>query len=188
MNFVRKHLNIIVFIVSLLLVGVDQLIKYFAIQYLAPLDTYPLWEDILHLTYIENKGAAFGILSGKTFWLVGVTGIVILALIIALLLKKIRSPWLMWAVGLIIGGGIGNLIDRICRGYVVDYIHVKLIKFAIFNFADCCVVIGTIMLVVYFLLIEGRESKKKKNLSDVEANDRTELPQTLETQDETHGE
>ena len=93
----KIYLNYIVLLVSLLLVGVDQLIKYLAIQFLAPLETYPLWEDILHLTYVENKGAAFGIFSGKTFWLVGVTGVVILVLLLALLFRKIKTPMLMWA-------------------------------------------------------------------------------------------
>ena len=62
----------------------------------------------------------------------------------------------------IIGGGIGNLIDRIFRGYVVDYVHVRFIQFPIFNFADCLVVIGTIMIIIYFLFIEGRKKTDEK--------------------------
>lgn len=157
MNLIKKHMNFLVLAASLLMVGLDQLFKDLAIRYLSPIETYPLIQDVLHLTYLENRGAAFGIFEGRTFWLVGVTGAVVLVLIVLLVLNKIHSPMLMWAMGLIIGGGIGNLIDRIFRGYVVDYIHLKFIHFAIFNFADCCVVIGTALLVIYFLFFEGKK-------------------------------
>ena len=69
---------------------------------------------------------------------------------------------------LIIGGGIGNLIDRIFRTFVVDYIHVKFVKFAIFNFADCCVVVGTILFIFYFLFLEGKRIKKHDQTQEID--------------------
>lgn len=166
MDLIKKHLNYVIIFVSILIVGIDQLLKYLAIQFLSPIETFPLIRGVLNFTYCENKGAAFGIFEGRTFLLVGVTGVVLLALLILLLIKKLpTSPLAMWGIGLIIGGGVGNLVDRIFRGFVVDYIHLKFIKFAIFNFADCCVVIGTILFIIYFLFIEGKkDSSQTKEL------------------------
>jgi signal peptidase II len=161
------YLRFVVFAVSLVLVGLDQLFKFLAVEYLSPIESYPIWDGVLRLTYVENPGAAFGIFAGKTVLLTGVTGILILGLTVLLLWGKIKSTYLMWCAGLIIGGGIGNLIDRIAMQYVVDYIHVELFHFAVFNFADCCVVIGTILIIIYFLFIEGRkEDEQKKEISN----------------------
>ena len=168
MNFMKKHLNYVILAVSVLIIGLDQLFKYLAIQFLSPIETMPLIDGVLNLTYCENKGAAFGIFAGRTFLLVGVTGGVLLLLIVLLILNKFSSPVLMWAVGLIIGGGIGNLIDRIFRTFVVDYIHVKFVKFAIFNFADCCVVVGTILFIFYFLFLEGKRIKKHDQTQEID--------------------
>lgn len=162
MNIIKKHLNYFVLFAALVAIGLDQLFKYLATQFLSGIETLPLINGVLNLTYLENRGAAFGIFQGKKFLLVGITGLLILGLIVLLLAGRIRSTMLMWAVGLIIGGGIGNLIDRIFRGYVVDYVHVRFIQFPIFNFADCLVVIGTIMIIIYFLFIEGRKKTDEK--------------------------
>ena len=164
----KTYLRFVVFAVSLILVGLDQLFKFLAVEYLSPIESYPIWDGVLRLTYVENPGAAFGIFAGKAILLTGVTGVLILALTVLLLWGKIKSTYLMWCVGLIIGGGIGNLIDRIAMQYVVDYIHVELFNFAVFNFADCCVVIGTVLIIVYFLFIEGRKGNRGKEKTDSE--------------------
>lgn len=154
-------------VVAAALIGIDQWIKYLAVTYLAPIQIFPLWDGVFQLTYVENSGAAFGMLSGKTFILVGVTGLVLLGLIVAILLGKVKSNFLVWSLALIIGGGVGNLIDRIALGYVVDYLHVTLIDFAVFNFADCCVVVGTILLVIYFLFLE-RQAVNQQSIENAE--------------------
>lgn len=153
--------------VSAALVGLDQLFKYLAIVYLSDKLTLPIWQDVFHLTYIENRGAAFSMLEGRRFFLVILTGVVILFGIYILLSGKIKSKFLMWAVALGIGGGIGNMIDRIFRGYVVDYLDFRIIKFAIFNFADCCVVAATIMIMIYILFIyKDKTLEEKKKLPE----------------------
>lgn len=76
--------------------------------------------------------------------------------------SKKQQPFLIWSVALIISGGIGNLIDRIFLGYVVDFIDLRIINFAVFNFADCCVVIGVIMVFIYVLFLSGRKEKTKE--------------------------
>ena len=155
----------IALIVAAVLVGVDQLIKYIVDTTMSVGDSIAVWNGVFHWTYIHNTGAAFGIFENQRWLLVGLTSVVILLLIIVLLLKKIRSPFLIWSLSLIIAGGIGNLIDRIFRHYVIDYIEVRLINFAVFNFADCCVVVGTILVVCYLLfgdLVNHRLEERRR--------------------------
>lgn len=149
--------------VSAVLVGIDQFFKYLAIVYLSDQLTMPIWTDVFHLTYIENRGAAFSLLEGKRFFLVILTSLVILFGIYLILAGKIKNKFLLWSVALGIGGGIGNVVDRIFRGYVVDYLDLRIIKFAIFNFADCCVVIATIMIMIYILFIYKDKTMIEKN-------------------------
>ena len=156
-------LKYIVLLFSIGLVGVDQLLKWIAQVNLAnlPERTLPIIQNVFHLTYVENRGAAFGMLDGKGIFLVVMTSVVIVGAIIFMLIDRIKSPFLMWSLGLIIGGGAGNLIDRLFRSYVIDYLDVRIIHFAVFNFADCCVVIGTILLMVYIVFHEVKSTKKK---------------------------
>ena len=161
-------------IVAAALVGADQLIKYIVDTTMSVGDSIPVWNGVFHWTYIHNTGAAFGIFENQRWLLVGLTSAVLLLLIVLLLLKKIKSPFLIWSLSLIIAGGAGNLIDRFFRHYVIDYIEVRLINFAIFNFADCCVVVGTILVVCYLLfgelvqhrLEEHRRRKHPERFSD----------------------
>ncbi len=142
------------------LVVIDQIIKVLAIKFLAPMSTFPIIKDVLHLTYVENRGAAFGIFKDQKWFLIGVTGIFLTVLLILLIKKKFSSSkMLVFTIASIIAGGVGNLIDRIFRGFVVDYIDFRIINFAVFNFADCCVVIGTFFL--FFFLLFMSESKTK---------------------------
>ena len=145
---------------ALVLIGIDQAIKLWAVASLQPVGTIPLIQDVLHLTYVENYGAAFSIMQNRKWFLVGVTSLVIVAALVALLSGKLKGRFLVSSVALILAGGAGNLIDRVVRGYVVDYIDFRLINFAVFNFADCCVVIGTLMFAVYILWLEPKEKAK----------------------------
>lgn len=146
---------------SALIVGLDQLFKYFAIIYLSnDILTLPIIKDVFHLTYIENRGAAFSILEGKQIFLVGLTTLILLALTVFILMDRIKSKFLIWSLALVIGGGIGNLIDRVLRGFVVDYLDFRIIDFAVFNFADCCVVVGTGLIMIYVLFLDRKNSSK----------------------------
>ncbi len=149
-------LKYVVLAFAAVLVGLDQLFKWLAQTRLPPRPggTLPLIQDVFHLTYLENRGAAFGIFQGKAFFLIGLTGLILLALAGLILSGRLRSPFLLWAAGLIIGGGIGNLIDRIFHGYVIDYLDFRLIHFAIFNFADCCVVVGTLLVLIKLVFFD----------------------------------
>ncbi len=144
----------------LALVGIDQLFKYLVITYLQPVGSLPLAKGIFHLTYVENFGAAGGILQGKQILLIVVTSIVIAGLLILLILKKIPGRLLPWMLGLVIAGGIGNLLDRIFRGFVIDYLDFCWIHYPVFNFADCCVVVGVFFIAVSILRTERKQEKK----------------------------
>lgn len=134
--------------ILILLIASDQIAKYLAVQYLLPIDTLPLVQDVLHLTYAENTGAAFSMLSGNQTLLIGVTSVtlVIMAVILFVIRKKPNELLMQFAMIMILGGGIGNLIDRVRLHYVVDFIDFRLINFAIFNLADTWVNIGTALL------------------------------------------
>lgn len=146
---------------SVLLIVIDQIIKFFAVENLSKIiDGIPIINKVLHLTYVENRGAAFGIFEGKTAFLSFLT-IIMLGIAIGLIFyKKIQSKFLIISLSLIVAGGIGNLIDRIFRGFVVDYIDVRIINFAIFNLADCFVVTGGVLVVFYVLFIDVKKPKK----------------------------
>ena len=145
------------------LVGIDQLIKYWASTQLVNVPTIPIIKDVFHLTYAENTGAAFSSFAGQKWLLVGVTSIMLVIILVFMIKRVITSPLAIVAETLILGGGIGNLIDRVFLGYVVDYLDFRLINFAIFNFADSCVVVGTILFMIYLLFFDKtlfRDEKK----------------------------
>ena len=139
--------------------GLDQLFKYWAVTYLQPVGTIPLVDGKFHLTYVENFGAAGGILQGKQILLILVTSVVLAILLVLLVLKKIPGRFLPWMVGIVIAGGIGNLLDRIFRGFVVDYLDFCWIHYPVFNFADCCVVVGVFIIAGYVLWNEKKQGK-----------------------------
>ncbi len=143
------------------LAGIDQLLKYWVVGALAGGNQIDIIPGVLQLLYHENTGAAFGIFQEKRIILVGVTFVMLLALVFLIVSRKIKEKWIIWGLTLIAGGGIGNLIDRIFRGYVVDYIYFSPINFPVFNFGDCCVVVGTILIMYYILFLEEKRKKGK---------------------------
>lgn len=148
----------------LLMAGVilaDQLTKILALQYLAPVGSYPLWEDVLHLTYVENTGAAFGMLKDHRWVFLVISTVALGGMIVYMFLNKSRHPLEAVAVAFIVGGGIGNMIDRVARGFVVDFVDVKCIPFwkYIFNVADIFVCVGCGLFILYVLLYETRVKK-----------------------------
>lgn len=150
-----------------ILAGVDQFIKIWAIDNLKGKDSIEFIKlndlKVIDLTYLENDGAVFGSFSGQRVMLI--TFSIVMVLIMGYMLIKYgkTSKLLHSSLILIISGGIGNAIDRIFRGgNVVDFIEIKLFNFAIFNFADICVVIGTCLLLLYIILSEVKERKSIK--------------------------
>ncbi len=141
---------IIVFAVIL-----DQVTKYLARVYLKPVGSIQLIPNVFHFTYVENRGAAFGILQNQRWFFILITIIVVLAIVYYMFTHYNDSLLLNIALSMILGGAIGNLIDRIRFGYVVDLFHFILIDYPVFNIADSFVVVGTILLAYYILFITG---------------------------------
>ncbi len=168
--FFSKNQKIIATITIILLVLADQLIKVFVDNSMQLNESIPLINNVLHITYVLNDGAAFSFLSGQAWILCGFTSVVMAVLIYLLFSKMVHHPLAIWSISLIISGGIGNLIDRFFRGEqlffgnVIDYVDFRLINFAVFNFADCCIVIGTILLSIYLIFFENaKNAEETKN-------------------------
>ena len=128
---------------------------------LLPVGSKPFIPHVLELYYLLNDGMTFSMLSGKRTLLVIVTGVMLAVLAGMLLLRKMprleRAAWI-----LVVGGGVGNLIDRIRTGVVVDYLNCLFINFPVFNFADVCICVGVGLLVLSLLLDMRREQKAKQ--------------------------
>ena len=159
-------LQAITIISMLLLVLLDQVIKILVLNHLSPIGSFPLIDGIIQLQYAENTGAAFGSFSAHTNWLSIFTFVVIVVGTVLLLTKKIKFGVEYVCTTAILAGGLGNLIDRVYRGFVVDYIEPLFIDFAIFNFADILVTCGAIVLVVWIIIYIIRESVREKNQND----------------------
>ncbi|MGL5694340.1 MAG: signal peptidase II [Peptostreptococcaceae bacterium] len=146
-------------LIIVLLIGLDQLSKYWALNYLKEAGSIPVIENIFHLTYVENRGAAFGMFQNNQMIFVVVA---LIASIVGLYYLHTKKVHLIGKVGilLIISGAIGNLIDRVRLGFVVDYFDFRIIWEYVFNVADVFVVVGTILLCVYILFFEDKEMVK----------------------------
>ncbi len=145
-----------------MIVGMDQLFKYWVLQVLEPIQVYPLIEGVFQFRYLENRGMAFGLMEEQWWLLIGGTAVILIAGLVVIFMKKIHSKWLLAALSLAIGGGIGNLIDRIFRGYVVDYLDFCAINFAVFNFADMCVSAAMIMFIIWLLFFHTEPKQAGK--------------------------
>ncbi|MDU7966485.1 MAG: signal peptidase II [Paeniclostridium sordellii] len=136
------------------LIAIDQISKYVAVNYLANIGSIPIIKNIFHLTYVENRGAAFGMFQNNQIIFIVVA---IAACVFGLyyLYKKDLNILGKSAIILIISGALGNLIDRIRLGFVVDYFDFRVIWDYVFNVADVFVVVGTILLCVYIIFFEN---------------------------------
>jgi signal peptidase II len=141
----------------------DQLTKKLAVLYLQELDTLPIIKDVIHLTYSENTGAAFGMLKDQRWIFLVFSSVAIIAIAAYLIVSKPKNKLYVTALAFVLAGGIGNMIDRIAYGYVVDFIDFTLIDFAIFNVADSFITVGACLLVLYFVLFETKSVKKNED-------------------------
>lgn len=128
---------------------IDRLIKIAVMAYLIPNETKAMIPQVFHLTLVFNPGAAFGLMAGWTWIFVITAVLVLLGIIYAQFRLKIENRFIRLAMGMIGGGALGNLLDRILTGKVIDYLDFRLWPF-VFNFADSMIVIGTVLLLVCF--------------------------------------
>ena len=157
-----------VLIFTAILVLIDQMSKYLVVEFLKDQPPIVVIEDVLNFFYVENRGAAFGIMQDMRLFFIVITMIIVLA-ILFILFKNYKNNSLLFniSLALILGGAIGNFIDRFRLHYVVDFISFRIFgyDFAVFNLADVFIVIGTILLAIMILLYENpKRGNKWKNL------------------------
>ena len=148
-------------IVGAVLVVIDQVIKYFVSAYLQPIGSVNVIDNLFSLTYVENKGVAFGMFSGMHWLFIALTSVLLAIIIFYMFKKRPKGRFFYICAALIIGGGVGNLIDRIFYGYVIDYISLSFFP-PVCNFADYCITAGTILLVIYLLFFSDMLDSSKK--------------------------
>ena len=158
---------VISFIVAILIVVADQLIKLLVVNTIQGGNDVSILNGLVKFTYLENRGMAFGMLQNARWMFIIFTSIVMIAIVAYMIKTKPQSKFLLISLALVLGGGIGNLIDRIFLGYVIDYIQLSFFS-PVCNFADYCITIGTAMLMVFILFFstDTSDTKKKVETSD----------------------
>ncbi|WP_352399232.1 signal peptidase II [Anaerotignum sp.] len=152
-------------IAAAILIGLDQATKLLALANLKPIGSMALIDGFMDLTFVENRGVAFGMFSGQRWFILLLTGLITAALVYFYLnLPKTKEyKYVRMAMVLIFAGAIGNMIDRIFRGYVVDFFEFTFFNWPVFNVADIYVVIGVAVLafLIMFVIKDPEEEKKK---------------------------
>ena len=159
---------ILAIVTGVLVLVADQFTKYLVFTNLEIAKSYDILpkflDGILGITYVHNTGGAWGMLQGYTWLLLSIT-IVVMLVCIALLLKYgVRNKLLFWSIMLVLSGGVGNMIDRIFRdGKVIDFLEFRFMRFPVFNVADCAIVVGACLLMLYFFkgIIDDAKQKRR---------------------------
>lgn len=159
-----KNKNIWSVFMIIVIIAIDQVTKYFAKSYLYPDKAKDFIKGFIEFRYAENTGMAFSMFSGARWLFVAITAVVVIACIVYMFKKAQNNLWLYWTIGVLIAGAIGNLIDRIYLGYVIDFINPTFVNFAVFNIADCAVTLGAVSLVAYLVSdMFKKDDKESKN-------------------------
>lgn len=156
--------------VSLLIIGaltiIDRITKYVAVTTVKVDGPKEFFFGLFNFTYVENTGAAFSLFFDKTDALSLLTVLFLAVMVFLLMKKQFGSNFLNASLILVISGGLGNLIDRILHGYVIDFIEPLFVNFAVFNFADCCITVGAFMIIAYEVYGMISERRKKAEADD----------------------
>ena len=153
-------------LVLILCVAADQAVKFYVVSHLALYESAPLIPGLVELLYIQNTGGGFSILTGHTWVLTLVTSALMLGIAVLLVKKAFPHPLAMWTLTVVLGGGLGNLIDRVRLGYVVDMFNFQFMDYPVFNVADILVVCGVIGFAAYYLFLYGKTEKETDHGSD----------------------
>jgi signal peptidase II len=151
-------------LIAIAVIAIDLISKFLAVRYIKPIGSVSVIEGILDFTYVENRGMAFGALQDARWIFISVS--LIMICIISLMIWKYHSKSKTFdlTLGLILGGGIGNMIDRIVLGYVVDFVDFCAFDFWkwVFNIADAAICVGTALLIVYLLFFDKIFNEKQE--------------------------
>lgn len=149
-------------ILTLVLVALDQLVKYLVLQNIPLGEHVPFIPYLLDLTYVQNTGAAFSLFSQHT-WMLTLVSLAMSVLLAAAIWKNFFRHWMgKLTLTLLLAGAVGNLIDRAFRHFVVDMFNVLFMEFAVFNVADICVVVGGIAAALYYLFLADKLESKEE--------------------------
>lgn len=153
-------------LLAALIAALDQWFKSYLVAHAAALEGTRILPGLLGLTFVRNTGASWGMLAGKTDLLLLVTGVVCAAVFVALLADRPVSRLGRLALGMVLGGAVGNAVDRLLHGYVVDMFQTLFMDFPIFNIADCFITVGGGLFCLYIILEELEERRRKARQRD----------------------
>ncbi|TKI54739.1 lipoprotein signal peptidase [Brevibacillus antibioticus] len=146
------------YLIAAVIIALDQFTKFLVVKYMELGESIPLIADVFHLTSHRNMGAAFGILQNQRWFFIVITTVVVIGIVISLIRLGKKQPRASLALSLVLGGAVGNFIDRAMSGQVVDFLNFTLINFPIFNVADMAITIGVgILLLDVFL--DGKKNR-----------------------------
>ena len=155
---------------SLALLGLDQWVKHYVTVHIPLGEAQPLLPGLVELRTVHNYGAAWSSLAGMRWMLVAITGVIIAAVAVILIRRIVRHPVGVMAGFLILSGGLGNIVDRVRLGYVVDMFHLEFWpSYPVFNVADICVVCGALLGAVYYLWFYEKYDRKGGDHGDADA-------------------
>ena len=155
---------------ALALLGLDQWVKHYVTVHIPLGEAQPLLPGLVELRTVHNYGAAWSSLAGMRWLLVAITGVIIAAVAVILIRQIVRHPVGVMAGFLILSGGLGNIVDRVRLGYVVDMFHLEFWpSYPVFNVADICVVCGALLGAVYYLWFYEKYDRKGGDHGDADA-------------------
>lgn len=163
---ILKSKNLWCTVMMIIIVAIDQVTKYFAKLYLYGEGAKDFIKGVVEFVYAENTGMAFSLFSGGRCFFIAMTVVLVIGCLIYMFKGRAQKDlWLFWSLGVIISGAVGNLIDRIYLGYVIDFINPTFVNFAVFNIADCAVTLGSISLIAYlvFDMFKKEDKDERKN-------------------------
>ena len=148
---------------ALALLGLDQWVKHYVTVHIPLGEAQPLLPGLVELRTVHNYGAAWSSLAGMRWLLVAITGVIIAAVAVILIRRIVRHPVGVMAGFLILSGGLGNIVDRVRLGYVVDMFHLEFWpSYPTFNVADICVVCGAVLAAIYYLWFYEKYDRRDK--------------------------
>lgn len=150
---------ILYFLITILIAAIDQILKLLIVSTLKGKSDISFLNGILKFTYVENRGAAFGIMQGAKYLFILLVILLVIFYLYVMIKKKFDSKMLIWGLSLIVGGGIGNAIDRLFLGYVVDYIKLSFFP-PVCNFADYCITAGTVLVLIYICFYKSKKLRE----------------------------
>ena len=164
-------------IAVLLMIVLDQAVKLWALTSLQAQHTIPLIENMFHLPYVENRGAAFSLFAQfDSRWIfVALACVITVVILIALQKNYMQTVLGRWSLVLIASGALGNAIDRVAHGFVVDLFDFRLIHFPVFNVADIFICIGGALFVIYFMFQHKDKQPENENNNEEQGSETDEL-------------